>query len=127
MRSFQTDFYLHDMRTVARELGRHPMLWVVGTSHTFMEEMDAEGEAAYWVENINKPAVHDMVYGREDGTWMGSALRVAIGQEDLLYFVDAAGHLHKVSRERFERMHNEYVEKARTMARERLEEMKVAA
>lgn len=126
MKSFRTDFYLHDMRIVARSMGRHPLLWTVSTSHTFMEEMDAEGEANYWVEHIGKPAVHELVYGHEDGTYMGSALRVACSDKDL-YFYHDGGQLHRVSRERFQKIHDQYVQRATAMAREKLAELKKVA
>lgn len=50
MRSFKTDFYFHDMMTLSREALYHPLLWTVGTSHTFIEVHDAELEAACWAK-----------------------------------------------------------------------------
>lgn len=123
MTSFATDFYLHDMKRMGRELGRHPLLWAVGTSHTFMEVMDAEGDAA-WIADRYKPDQKSR-YLHEDDTWMGSALRCAIGQDDLLFYHDGTT-LHKVRRDRFETIHRHHVERVRDMVRESMEQLQAA-
>lgn len=120
MRSFKTDFYFHDMKIFSRDMFRKPILWTVSTSHTMTEVLDSEGEASYWVENIEREPVHKMVYGSEDETWMGSALRVMCGDDDLYYYHDGAV-LHRVSREKFKAIHDRHVERAKSMAKEMLE------
>lgn len=113
MTSFQTDFYLHDMMPFARDLDKNPILWVVGTSHTFLEVLDAESKAERIVDSCFDEAAINR-YLREDDTWMGSALRVAIGQDDLLFFHDGS-QLHKVSREKFTAIHDRHVERVREL------------
>lgn len=120
MRWFKTDFYFHDMKIFSRDMFRKPILWTVSTSHTMTEVLDSEGEAAYWVENIERENVRKMVYGSEDETWMGSALRVMCGDDDLYYYHDGAV-LHRVSREKFKAIHDRHVERAKSMAKEMLE------
>lgn len=115
MTNYATDFYLHDMKHMARELGEHKMLWVVGTSHTFRETLDAEGDAQ-WIADRYSQEQRDR-YLREDDTWMGSACVVAIGPNDLLFFHDGS-RLHKVSRDRFEKIHRNHIERVREMLRE---------
>lgn len=124
MTSFATDFYLHDMKCMARELGKHKMLWCVGTSHTFLEALDVERDAA-WIADRYLPEQKSR-YLREDDTWMGSALRVAIGSDDLLFFHDGS-RLHKVSRDRFERIHRDHIERVRDMVRNMSEQQLNAA
>ena len=124
MTSFATDFYLHDMKRMARLLGKHKMLWCVGTSHTFLEVLDAEGDAA-WIADRYLPDQKSR-YLCEDDTWMGSALRVAIGSDDLLLFHDGSC-LHKVSRDRFERIHRDHIERVRDMVRDMSEQQLKAA
>ena len=124
MKNFATDFYLHDMKPLARNLGVKPFLWVCGESHTFIEFLDAAGEASYWAEHIDR--CKEMVYGGIDDTWMGAALRVAIGQDDLLYYHDGS-MLHKVGRDRFVAIHDRHVSLAKCLAKEKLEEIKMAA
>lgn len=121
MRSFKTDFLFHDMKTMARELGSRPMLWVVGGSHTFLEVHDAEELAKAWMDTDQESRRRHFLYGGEDDTWIGAALRVSIGRDDLLYYIDKAGALHKVSREKFTEIHARYVESVRAIAREKLE------
>ena len=117
MRSFKTDFYLHDMMKFARVLGRRPLLWIVGRSHTFNELLDSERNAeAYTAEGMDEYRDH---YLREDDTWMGSALRVCCGKDDEYYYHDGAV-LHKVSRERFKVIHDRYVESVRQKIREKM-------
>lgn len=123
MTSFSTDFYLHDMKRMGRSLGEHPLLWCVGTSHTFLEVLDAEGDAK-WIEEKYEPEAKSH-YLREDDTWMGSALRCAIRQDDLLFFHDGS-RLHKVSRDRFETIHRDHVERVREIVREMSEQLKAA-
>ena len=118
MTSFATDFYLHDMKRMGRELGVHKMLWVVGTGHTFLEVLDAEDEAQ-WIADRYTWEQRDG-YLRSDDTWMGSAMRVAIGPNDLLFFHDGS-RLHKVSRDRFETIHRNHVERVRDMVRDMCE------
>lgn len=120
MRHFKTDFYFHDMMTFSRDGFRHPFLWTVNTSHTMNEVLDAEGEAAWWVENIEREGVRQLVYGDKDDTWMGSALRVMCYDDDLYYYHDGAV-LHRVSREKFTEIHNRHVERAKAMAKGMLE------
>lgn len=125
MRSFATDFLFHDMKTFARELGSMPMLWVVGQSHTFNEVLWPEQDAEDWVTYASEERRQAFLRG-EDDTWMGAALRVSIGQDDLLYFIDSAGGVHKQTRERFEAMHRRHVDRVRREIRERLENKKAA-
>jgi len=120
MRSFKTDFYFHDMMTMSRELCRRPLLWTVSTSHTFIEVHEAEGEAEAWVNCDDRERMRKFTYGGEDDTWMGAALRVSCGQDDLYYYHDGA-QLHKVSREKFKAIHDNHVERVRQLIREQLE------
>jgi len=123
MTSFATDFYLHDMKRMGRSLGQHMMLWCVGTSHTFLEVLDVAGDAE-WIEEKYTPDAKSR-YLCEDDTWMGSALRCAIGQDDLLFLHDGS-RLHKVSRERFETIHRRHVERVRDMVRESMNQLQAA-
>lgn len=123
MKHFDTDFYFHDMKRMGRELGQHQMLWCVGTSHTFLEVLDADGDAQ-WVADRYTQEQRDH-YLREDDTWMGSALRVAIYPDDLLLFHDGT-RLHKVSRERFETIHRNYIERVREKVRGMSEQLNAA-
>lgn len=123
MTSFATDFYLHDMTRMGRELGRHPMLWVVGTSHTFLEVLDVVGDAE-WIGDHCQPDQKSR-YLHEDDTWMGSALRCAIRQDDLLFWHDGTT-LHKVRRDRFETIHRHHIERVREMVRESMEQLKAS-
>lgn len=127
MRSFATDFLFHDMKTFARELGSMPMLWVVGKSHTFNEVLWPERDAEGWVTYASEERRQAFLRG-EDDTWMGAALRVSIGQDDLLYFIDSAGGVHKQTRERFEAMHRRHVDRVRREIeiREKIENKKAA-
>lgn len=120
MRSFATDFLFHDMKTFARELGSRPMLWVVGESHTFNEVLWPEQSAEDWVNYASEERLAAFLRG-EDDTWMGAALRVSIGKDDLLYFIDSAGGVHKQTREKFEAMHRRHVDRVRREIRERTE------
>ena len=115
MRSFDTDFYMHDMKVLARVLTKEPILWVVGKSHTFMEHHNVEADAELYLRPGNEEYLVNFL--RTDDTWMGSALRVAIGEEDDFYWHDGA-LLHKVRRDRFERIHNDYMEAVRKRLRE---------
>lgn len=115
MTSFKTDFYLHDMRTFARELHHSPVLWIVGTSHTFAEVLDAKCEAERWLKNRDIASVSAMVYG-EDNTWVGSALRVACNADDDFYHHDGTS-LRKLSRDEFKAIHDRYVASAREIVK----------
>ncbi len=119
MKSFQTDFYLHDMKTFARELGKHPIMWIVGTSHTFMEVHDSEYAAQQYAGVDVLDYRNEFLRGKDD-TWAGSALRVACYDDDLFYYHDGSV-LHKVSREKFTEIHNRYLEHVRELVREKLE------
>lgn len=123
MKSFATDFYLHDMKRLGRVLGEHRVLWCVGTSHTFMEVLDAEDDAQWIIDKYTDEQREG--YLCKDDTWMGSALRVAIGANDLLYFHDGS-RLHKVNRARFESMHESHVAQVRERVREHYELAKAA-
>ena len=125
MHSFATDFYVHDMLCFSRELGKNPILWIVGKSHTFKESLDAERDAQSWAECENLHRRDCMVYGSEDDTWVGAALRVSCGKEDDYYYHDG-GMLHKVSREKFTSIHTKYVERVRQLAKEKIENKKAA-
>lgn len=125
MRSYKTDFYLHDMKMLARELGRKPLLWVVGQSHTMHEVLDAEGEAEAWAGTDQEESRQRFVYGGEDDTWMGGALRTLCGKDDDYYYHDGA-ELHKVSRDRFKAIHDRYVQRVRELTREKVELTKAA-
>lgn len=113
MRSFKTDFYFHDMMTLSREAYRHPLLWTVGGSHTFMEVHDAEADARCWASSMEKDGdrVRRFLNG-EDDTWMGAALRVSCSEDDLYYYHDGA-MLHEVSRDTFRSIHERHVERVR--------------
>ena len=121
MTSMLSDFYFHDMKTVARELGSHPMLWVVGTSHTVIEVHDEEALAKAWVDTDQESRRRHFLYGSEDDTWMGAALRGLCGMDDECYYIDNGGTPHRVSRERFTAIHNDYVERVRSMVKEKIE------
>lgn len=121
MRNYKGDFYLHDMLTMAREVGQKPMLWTVNTSHTMNETMDSDGLADWWFEHREEEGVRQHIYGSEDDTWMGSALRVMCYDDDLYYRIDCDGRLHKVSREKFTEMHQRYLDGVRAKVRERIE------
>ena len=125
MRSFATDFLFHDMKTFARELGSQPMLWVVGKSHTFNEVLWPEQDAEDWVNYASEERRAAFLRG-EDDTWMGAALRVSIGKDDLLYFIDSAGGVHKQTREKFEAMHERHVERVRDIIKQNLDYEKKA-
>lgn len=120
MKSFQTDFYLHDMKVFARELGKHPIMWIVGTSHTFMEVHDSDYDAQ-WYATTEKAEYRNEFLSGKDNTWIGSALRVACYDSDLFYYHDGSV-LHKVSREKFTEIHNRYLEHVRGLVREKLEQ-----
>ena len=126
MRSFKTDFYFHDMKTLSREAMHHPLLWTVSTSHTFIEVHDAEGEADCWAKAMAKDGdcVRRMLNGYDD-TWMGSALRVSCSDSDLYYYHDGAT-LHEVSRERFKAIHDRHMERVRELTWEKIEHNKAA-
>lgn len=126
MRSYKGDFYFHDMLAMAREVGRHPMLWTVNTSHTVHETMNSDELAEWWCEHWQEEDVRKHIYGQEDDTWMGSALRVMCYDDDLYYHIDGAGKLHRLSREKFTEMHRRYVDSVRAKARELLNERKAA-
>lgn len=123
MRSFKTDFYFHDMKRMSRTLNRKTILWVVGTSHTFMEVLDAEGEAARYLAEGNEQW-RDAIL-REDVTWMGSVLRNAISKDDDLYMIQG-GIVARLERKDFKRIHADYVEYLRDKVREGMEERKAA-
>lgn len=125
MRSFKTDFLFHDMKVMARLLGERPMLWVVGDSHTFTEVLWPERDADDWVAYSGEERRREFLNGSDD-TWMGAALRVSVGRDDLLYYIDAAGSLHKVDRELFESIHKRHVDRVRMEIREKLELNKAA-
>lgn len=125
MRSFKTDFLFHDMKVMARMLGERPMLWVVGNSHTFTEVLWPERDAEDWLAYSGEERRRAFIHG-EDDTWMGAALRVSVEQEDLLYYIDSAGVIHKVDRKRIEDMHNRHIDRVRREIREKLELKKAA-
>lgn len=126
MRSFKTDFYFHDMKTLSRDALHHPLLWTVSTSHTFIEVFDAEGEAECWAKAMTDDSdrVHRMLDGYDD-TWMGSALRVSCSDSDLYFYHDTA-QLHEVSRECFKNIHDRHVERVRKLTLEKIELNKAA-
>lgn len=126
MRSFKTDFYFHDMKTLSRDALHHPLLWTVSTSHTFIEVFDAEGEADCWTKAMteNGDRVRRMLNGYDD-TWMGSALRVSCSDSDLYFYHDGA-QLHKVSRDCFKNIHDRHVERVRKLTLEKIENKKAA-
>ena len=126
MRSFKTDFYFHDMKTLSRDALHHPLLWTVGTSHTFIEVHDAELEAACWAKAMVEDGdrVRRMLNGYDD-TWMGAALRVSCSDSDLYFYHDGA-QLHDVSRDSFKNIHDRHVEKVRKLTWEKIELNKAA-
>ena len=126
MRSFKTDFYFHDMKTLSRDALHHPLLWTVSTSHTFIEVFDAEGEAECWAKAMVEDGdrVCRMLNGYDD-TWMGAALRVSCSDSDLYFYHDGA-QLHEVSRDCFKNIHDRHVERVRKLTLEKIELNKAA-
>lgn len=124
MRSFKTDFYFHDMKRMSRDLNRRTILWVVGTSHTFMEVLDVEHEAARYLADGNEQWRDEIL--RKDDTWMGSVLENSISRDDDLYMI-TGGVVARLARKDFERIHGDYVERLRAKVREGMEEMAKAA
>lgn len=123
MHSFEADFFFHDMLRFPRYIGKKPILWIVGTSHTFHEQHDSEATAkAYMAEGMEEYRAN---YLREDDTWVGAALRVACGNNDEFYYHDGSA-LHHVSRNRFTMIHNRYVERVRQLINEKLSQRKAA-
>ena len=120
MRSFKSDFYFHDMKTMVRCLGSKPMLWVVGTSHTINEVHDAEDFANEWTNCEQEDRRRHFLYGGDDDTWLGAALRVLCAQDDECYYIDRSGQLYQISRDKLSTMHNEYVERVRQIAIEKM-------
>ena len=114
MRSFKTDFYFHDMKIFARELCKKPILWIVGTSHTFTEVIEPDEWAEHLMKHLDSNDVKKYLRHGEDETWVGSALRVACGKDDVFYYHDGK-RLLNVTRERFTSIHNEYVRQVRDM------------
>ena len=123
MRSFKTDFYFHDMKRMSSSLNRKTILWVVGTSHTFMEVLDTDGEAVRYLAEGNERWRDSLL--REDVTWMGSVLRNAISKNDDLYMIQG-GIVARLNRTDFKRIHNDYVDALRAKVREGMEEHKAA-
>lgn len=123
MRSFKTDFYFHDMRRMSRSLGKFAILWVVGTSHTFMEVHDLRCDIDSYMSEGNEQWRDALLH--KDITWMGAALRCSISKDDDLYLIQK-GIVAKVERKDFERIHAEYVESLRAKVREAMEECKAA-
>lgn len=121
MRSFKTDFYFHDMKTLSRDALHHPLLWTVSTSHTFIEVFDTEGEAECWAKAMTDDSdrVRRMLNGYDD-TWMGAALRVSCSDSDLYFYHDTA-QLHNVTRETFNNIHDRHVERVRKLTWEKIE------
>ena len=124
MRSFKTDFYFHDMKRMSRDLNRRTILWVVGTSHTFMEVLDVEHEAARYLAEGNEQWRDEIL--RKDDTWMGSVLENSISKDDDLYMI-TGGVVARLARKDFERIHADYVECLRAKVREGMDEMAKAA
>lgn len=124
MRSFKTDFYFHDMKRMSRDLNRRTILWVVGTSHTFMEVLDVEHEASRYLAEGNERWRDEIL--RKDDTWMGSVLENSISKDDDLYMI-TGGVVARLARKDFERIHGDYVECLRAKVREGMEEMAKAA
>ena len=123
MHSYESDFFFHDMLSFPHWLGKKPILWIVGTSHTFQERHDSERDAqAYMAEGAEE---HRANYLREDDTWVGAALRVACGKDDEFYYHDGAV-LHRVSREKFAAIHERYVARVRELISEKLSQLKAA-
>ena len=127
MRSYKGDFYFHDMLTMAREVGRREMLWTVNECHTMNETIDVDGLAEWWCGHCEEEDVRKHIYGSEDDTWMGAALRTMCYDDDLYYRIDCDGRLHRLSRKEFTERHNRYVDSARAKAREMLEERRLKA
>lgn len=117
MRSFKTDFLFHDMKRFSRVLCRKPVLWVVGTSHTFEEVIESEEWAQHLQNYLDAEDVQRFLYQGEDETWVGAALRVACDEEDEFYYHDGSV-LHKISRKRFQEIHDRYLQRVRDIVKE---------
>ena len=115
MRSFKTDFYFHDMKRMSWSLGKFAILWVVGTSHTFMEVHDLHGDLDCYMSEGNERWRDELLH--KDTTWMGAALQCSISKDDDLYLIQD-GIVAKVERKDFERIHSEYVKRLRDGVRE---------
>ena len=126
MRSFKTDFYFHDMMTMSRYALHHPLLWTVGTSHTFTEVFDSVAQAERWANAMveHGDSVRRFLNGYDD-TWMGSALRVSCSDSDLYFYHDGA-QLHDVSRKTFQDIHDRHVERVRKIVSENIGRNKAA-
>lgn len=122
MRSFKTDFYFHDMKRMSWSLGKFAILWVVGTSHTFMEVHDLHGDFDCYMSEGNERWRDELLH--KDITWMAAVLE-SISKDDDLYLIQD-GIVAKVERKDFERIHNDYVESLRAKVREAMDECKAA-
>lgn len=120
MRWFKTDFYFHDMMTLSRKALHHPLLWTVGTSHTFIEVFDSVGQAERWANAMveHSDSVSRFLNGYDD-TCMGSALRVWCSDSDLYFYHDTA-QLHNVTRETFKNIHDRHMERVRELTCEKI-------